>query len=148
MVTVGSDAGDTAAGDDMVSGPGLGGGPAAVEAGCWFTDCDVIQSVLDDYGLTADTTDGELSTMSDTLVHEALTNGIHLVGVDVWLRDWRQQLRDEVGEELDEIVEQLAVLERERDELIRRAHRHGRACKDIARATKLTQPTVISIINS
>lgn len=67
----------------------------ACEAGDYYSDSDVRRMILEDHGITADTTDEELEAAAAKIDAEALDNGFMVVRTEKWLTEERDALRAE-----------------------------------------------------
>lgn len=93
---------------------------AEVDAGDWFAGIDL--------GVTADTTDTELSALADQLADEATQAGtgghpaerVVVWGLDEFLQSERSTAREAVESELEDVAGELDELTAKRDALVRR----------------------------
>ncbi len=118
----------------------------ACEAVDYFTDTDVNAQILADAGLTADTTDAELDTIAERLADEALSEAnLVVVHVDDWLKQERDRMREDVIENLDEIVDEYEALEQKRDTIVRQMVAWGRSLREIGSQIHRSHQTVANI---
>lgn len=92
----------------------------------WFgpDDPEILNSAFADYGLTPDTTDAQLDEITARIQREAVDGGdpgatVVLTGVRDRLAARREQRRDDLRRELDQVGVDLAKLTERRDALIR-----------------------------
>lgn len=117
-----------------------------IDTADWFADAGEDAPVE----LTADTTDHELAAMASSLESEATTlydNGYTvLLDAGEYLRVKREEMRDQVREELHDVVEQLDEVTAKRDTLIRRLDGWGDSSRAIAPWAGLSHVGVQKIV--
>src|SRR5690606_28947964 len=87
----------------------------------------------DELGLTAETTDDELPAVAARVeadIRAAAEGVVVVTGAEAWARARRDELQQELRDELAQATADLAALRARRDELVRRLH----ACGDSTRA--------------
>ncbi len=107
----------------------------AMDAYDWTLN--MVDETIERLGLTADATDAELADMeSKEIAYAAELDGssyghIILTGFGDWLRSKRDEMRDDIGDELAQTVEKIAALEADRDAAIRRLATWGWSSRTI-----------------
>ena len=102
-----------------------------IRAADWYAACD--DDPCDELGLTAETTDDELPAIAARVeadIRAAAEGVVVVTGAEAWARARRDELQQELRDELAQATADLAALRARRDELVRRLH----ACGDSTRA--------------
>ncbi len=99
-----------------------------IEAGDWTLD--MVAETIERLELTADSTDADLLAMEAAEIamvaaHHGTYGHVVLTKFGDWLRGQREDLRNAVGDDLQDTAEQIAELEQRRDATIRRMHSWG-----------------------
>ncbi|MEU7480570.1 hypothetical protein AB0A63_31645 [Lentzea sp. NPDC042327] len=114
-----------------------------MDAADWWAEGDLPED------LTADTTDKELEAIVEREEEDATVAGNDgytvLVDADDYLTARREEMRDKVREELEEVAEQHGELENRRNDLIRRLTTFGDSSRYIGELAGLTHPAVLKI---
>ncbi|MFO7253794.1 MAG: hypothetical protein DIU60_023890 [Actinomycetes bacterium] len=104
-----------------------------IKAAEWYSACDTDPCA--EIGLTAETTDDELAQVAARIEQDirAAAEGVVVVtGAEAWARARRDELQQELRDELEQVTADLAALRARRDELVRRLHACGDSTRVIA----------------
>lgn len=123
---------------------------AEYDAGDWFGGEGPTEA-RERLGLTADTTDKEIEALAATEAAEASamnSNDGHtiLCGASEWLTSEREDLRDAVREELDELIKTIADMINQRNAAICRLAEWGDSNRSIATRVGRSHPWVANIV--
>jgi len=102
-----------------------------ISVGDWYSHCDT--DPCEELGLTAETTDDELAQVAARIeadIRAAAEGVVVVTGAEAWARARRDELQQELRDELEQVTADLGALRARRDELVRRLH----ACGDSTRA--------------
>lgn len=106
------------------------------------------EEAIEQMGLTADSGDEDLRRMAQEARDEAAACGqgyVVLAGIDEWLEDAREDLRQAVRDELEQVAEQLDTLISRRDELIVQLVSWGDSSRRIGELASLSHTRVQTI---
>lgn len=120
------------------------------EAWDWFDSegRDIARETLRDLGLSADTTDDELDQVVQRAEEQARAHypDVVLRHADKYIREVRQELRDEVADRLRDLCVKIAADLRERDELTVRLHGWGQSLRALGEIIDRSHTKVSRII--
>lgn len=118
-----------------------------ISVGDWYSHCDT--DPCEEIGLTAETSDDELAQVVARIEEDirAAAEGVVIVaGAEAWARARRDELQQELRDELEQVAADLGALRERRDELVRRLHACGDSTRSIAKLAGTSHTQIRRII--